>query len=134
MSGSLGEGPSDSTPIVVTTTTLLSAYDGPSPSGSLPLLCRLGLHRWVFRQRYDDESQDFVIYITESRCKRRCTRYPNWRLVDVEKTNVPSILSRRHGEELERSFLLGDAPERCPACEGHEGAYHVLSCEHRRDA
>lgn len=44
----------------------------------MKLLCRLGIHRWEYR---DARSLDCVDTLT--RCRRNgCTRYPRWRNVN----------------------------------------------------
>lgn len=62
------------------------------------LLCRLGLHRWDFRTRYESGphlpglSSGIACEITEARCRHRCERYADWAMVNREwrETKTPS--------------------------------------------
>ena len=43
-------------------------------------LCRIGIHRWVYRDR---RTPGWLV--TEARCARRCRKYHDWAIVNEDR-------------------------------------------------
>lgn len=47
------------------------------------ILCRIGLHRWAWRERVIERNGRRTLYVMY-RCSHRCSRHPDWHVVHME--------------------------------------------------